>query len=122
MWLDAPGFTQLKVFKEIFTSLEAWWDLVPDQTLYASGEGSDFNRNTAARSANERWMLAYLSEPATVSIRLDAITSSRQVEASWINTTNGNRLPVGRLTTVGPIPFTTPKDWEDSLLLVEAVE
>lgn len=121
-WIDAPGSIQLKVFKEIITSLDSWWDLVPDQSLFVSGEGSGFKLNTAARSADGRWMLIYLSEPGTVSIRLDEFPSSRQVKASWIDPTNGNHHWIDRFNHMGSILFALPTGWEDGLLLVEALD
>ncbi|MBN1933934.1 MAG: hypothetical protein JW934_04695 [Anaerolineae bacterium] len=39
-WIDAPGSGHLRTFKEIITSCAAWWDLIPDQSLLASGVGS----------------------------------------------------------------------------------
>ena len=67
-----------------------------------------------------RWLLAYLSQPATISLRLDAIPTRGRVQAAWIDPTNGNRIPAGIFTAHGSHPFTTPPGWEDALFLVKA--
>jgi len=118
-WLHAPGSRDLRVFKEIFTAIAGWWDLIPDQSLLMSGAGSGYALNTATRSADGRWLLAYLSEPATISLRLDALSTQPQARAAWIDPTNGNRIPAGNFPAHGSQPFTTPTGWADALLLVE---
>lgn len=118
-WLDAPGSHSLGVFREILTSLPAWWDLIPDQSLFASGTGEGYSLNTAARSASGDWILAYLSEPCRMSLRTEAIVTGRPAHAWWIDPANGKRAPAG-VFAVGSHPaFTTPQGWEDALLLIE---
>ena len=120
-WIDAPGSGHLRVFREVITSCEAWWDLVPDQSIFASGEGSGYKLNTAARSAAGRWMLVYLSEPSTVSVRLEVLAACHQAGAQWIDPATGNRKPAGSFPVTGSVSFTTPPGWEDAILLVEPV-
>lgn len=121
-WLQAPGSANLKVFKEILTSLDGWWDLIPDQSILASGMSSGYSLNTAARSADGRWLLVYLSEPATVSIRLDGISAGKQVKVSWIDPRNGERLPGGIYSTLDLQSFSSPEGWEDALLVVSLAD
>lgn len=119
-WLDSPGTTSLRVFREIVTSCEAWWDLVPDQSLFIEGVGSGNQLNVAARSGLGRWVLVYLSRPCTVSISLDAITASDQVNGWWLDPANGNREPAGTWAARGRPSFKTPADRTDALLFLEA--
>jgi hypothetical protein len=119
-WIDAPGAGHLQAFKEIITSCDEWWNAIPDQSLFVSGAGSGYALNTAARSAAGHWILAYLSEPATVSLRLDAITASPQARAHWVDPTSGTRTPAGTFATTSAPSFTSPSGWEDAVLLVEA--
>ena len=116
-WLQAPGAGYLKIFRQIITSCEGWWDLIPDQSLFASGAGEGFHLNAAARDADGRWLLAYLSEPCTVSLRLDALRAG-QATAWWIDPTSGERTPAGDFTAAGVESFTSPAGWEDAVLLV----
>ena len=117
-WLDSPGSRQLQVFKELITSCETWWTLVPDQSIIVSGAGSGYNLNTAARSEVAGWMLVYLSEPAEVSLNLARLPGSKR-GIVWIDPRDGSRIPAGSFTVHGQNTFTTPPGWEDALLLVE---
>ncbi len=120
-WIDAPGACHLRVFKDIFTSLPGWWHLVPDSSIIVSGAGRGYPLNVAARSAGGDWLVAYLSEPSTVSIRLEGITAGRLGKAHWIDPRTGDRLPAGEYP-VGLTPsFTTPAGWEDALLFLERI-
>ena len=59
-----------------------WWNLLPDPSIFASGAGTGYALNTAARSAIGDWLLAYISEPGQVALRLDAITAGDRVRAA----------------------------------------
>jgi hypothetical protein len=52
---------------------------------------------------------------------LDVIRTSSQgkIKASWIDPRNGQRRPAGRFADCGTKSFTTPKGWEDALLVLE---
>ena len=121
-WLNAPSASQLRIFREIVTSLDGWWELVPDQTLFVSGAGAGYNLNTAARSPHGQWLIAYLSEPCSFSLRLESLSTERSAQAWWINPTNGERILDGSYPANNPVSFTTPTSWEDALLLVEPAD
>ncbi len=93
--------------------------MVPDQSIFASGEGAGYALNMAARSLQGGWILAYLSAPATVSLRLDAIADDKAC-ATWIDPTNGSRLPAGTYPARATQSFTCPQGWEDAVLLIES--
>jgi hypothetical protein len=118
-WLAAPGAAHLKVFRAVITSLAAWWDLVPDPSLFLSGMGSGFALNTAARSPAGRWILAYLSESCSFSLYLGSLSGSSLARAWWIDPTSGERVSAGKHPVASPAAFTTPAGWEDALLLIE---
>ena len=119
-WIDSLGSKHLEVFREVITSCDEWWNMIPDQSVFASGTGSGYSLNTAARSARGRWILAYLSEPSTVSVRLDAITAGSKVRAHWIDPTSGDRRSAGMFAARSSQFFASPQGWEDAVLLVEA--
>ena len=48
------------MMKEIVTSLP-WWEMTPDQGLFATGIGSERTLNAAMRSVRETAALVYLS-------------------------------------------------------------
>jgi hypothetical protein len=119
-WIDAPGSGHLQAFKAVITACDGWWDLIPDQSLLVSGAGDGYALNVAARSATGQWTLAYLSEPSTVSIRLDAIRASNWARAQWIDPTSGQRTPAGTYATTDAPDMTCPTGWQDAVLLLEA--
>jgi len=119
-WIDAPGSGQLRVFRDIVTSCDQWWGMVPDQSILASGAGSGHGLNVAARSPAGRWIMAYLSGPSTVSLRPDAITASRRARAQWINPASGGREQAGVFSVADTPSLTPPEGWEDAVLLAQA--
>lgn len=117
--LDAPGAAQLGILKRIFLARDEWWELVPDQALFAEGgriEGTVLN--LAARHRDRRWAMAYLADPASVSVRLDRLANS--ADALWIDPRTGESQAAGRFANTGVASFTTPDGWEDALLVLSA--
>ncbi|HZO90275.1 MAG TPA: glycoside hydrolase family 140 protein [Chthonomonadaceae bacterium] len=120
-WIDSPGALHLGIYKQIVTGCRAWWDLIPDQTVFASGEGSGLTHNAAARSAGGDWVLAYLSHNAPVSLRMDRITAGGgAVNAVWIDPTTGEQTAIGTFANAGVTDFTPPASWQDAVLLLTA--
>jgi hypothetical protein len=109
----------MKILKGIFTSFH-WWELIPDQWLFARQAVEGTTRNTVARSASGDWMLAYLSDPTTVSINLSKITAGSVVEAFWIDPKTGETSSIGNYRNAGMPFFTTPTGWEDAILWLAA--
>ena len=119
-WLDAPGAQHLRVFRDVITGVDAWWSMVPDQSIFVSDPGSETRLNVAGRDAGGRWILAYLSEPGTVSLRLSTIAASCTVQACWIDPSNGSRRSAGVFSSGDTPSFTSPEGWADAVLYVEA--
>ena len=118
--LDAPGAAQLGLMKRIFLERSEWWELTPDQALFAEGgrtEGTVLN--LAARHRDGRWAMAYLAGPASFSLRLDKLAGP--AEAFWIDPRNGERRAVGRFANAGTAQFSTPGGWEDALLVMNTL-
>jgi hypothetical protein len=116
--------------RQIVTSIP-WWEMVPDQGVFASGVGSERTLNTAVRAIDGRRVLVYLSSQCTVFLQLDKIAAKR-CAATWINPATGDRKGAGSFDTgnlngkVFPDGrtqfFTTPGHWEDAVLLIEAAD
>lgn len=118
--LDAPGAVQLRVLKKIFLARQRWWDLVPDQAIFASGGNTNGQvLNLAARHKDGLWLMAYLGSKASFSIRMDKITFGSKARAAWVDPRTGDSVPIGDFPTAGEQPFSTPADWEDALLILE---
>jgi hypothetical protein len=118
--LDAPGAAQLTLLKQIFEAREEWWLLVPDQALLAGG-GQTEGRilNLAARHEKGKWAMVYCGAEAAFSVDMSKLAGGK-VAASWIDPRTAESVPIGRLAGSGVEPFSTPKGWEDALLVLKA--
>jgi len=117
--LHSPGARDLSVLAELFHSID-WWKLVPDPAIFASGTASGETRNAAMRSTAGDCLLLYFSSRVTASVRLDAISAAKTTSATWIDPRTGKQSSAGEFPTTETSSFTTPKDWPDALLLIEA--
>jgi hypothetical protein len=111
--LDSPGVAHLGVLRKVLGSLE-WWKFVPDPSILA-GDG----RNVAMRSKEGDAVLVYLGTPAAASVRMDRVTASEPVRATWIDVRTGARVQAGVFPNQGAVSFTPPSGWEDALLLLD---
>ncbi len=127
---DTPGAGHVSIMRQILESLP-WWDLSPDQGLFAEGVGSERTLNTAMRSPKGNLALAYLSGQCTVFLNLDKI-ATKDVRLTFINPATGERKDAGVFRTGNlngkNFPdgqaehFSTPGHWEDAVLLLQAVD
>lgn len=119
--LEAPGAKQMGILKKIFLGLEEWWNLVPDQSILKSGGQTEGRLlNLAARHKDGKWIMAYLADKASFQVDMGKITAGKKVEASWIDPRTGKSTSIGSYGTNGTKSFSTPDDWEDSLILLKA--
>jgi probable HAF family extracellular repeat protein len=116
---NSDGAQQMAVMKSIMTS-KKWWQLIPDQSIFASGVGSGKDINVAARSSEGDFVFAYFATRSSATINMDKITSSSTVNCKWINTTNGSQQTVGSYSNSGTRSFTVPDGWEDGMLVLES--
>jgi hypothetical protein len=126
---DTPGATQVPRLKQILTARN-WWDLVPDQSLFASGVGSEKTLNAAMRSASGDYAIVYLASPCKVELHLDKIALPH-VRATWVSPITGECRSAGTYETgnvSGKVAcdlrrqaFSTPHSWEDAVLLLEGI-
>jgi hypothetical protein len=117
--LDAPGAVQLRILKKIFTGLNEWWYLVPDQSVFAAGAQTQGQiLNLAARHKDGKWVMVYLADKASFSLNLNKFGAAK-VSARWLDPRTGDATPAGSFTNTGVQSFSTPAGWEDALLLLE---
>lgn len=120
-WIHAPGAIQMGIYRDILTACREWWNWIPDQSLFAEGEGSGLTLNVAARAAASDWAVIYLSSPTTVTLRLDKLTAGDTVQADWIDPTNGAITALGTFPNTGTQAFSTPAGWQDAVLRLNAL-
>jgi hypothetical protein len=119
--LDAPGAIQLGLLRRIFEDRQEWWYLVPDQLLLTSGGQVDGRLlNLAARHKDGRWALVYCAAEATIEVDLSRL-AGKECDAFWMDPRSAESSPVGRFVNQGSKTFSTPREWEDALLVLEAV-
>ena len=119
--LDAPGAVQMGLLKKIFMARKEWWLMVPDQSVFASGgrpEGDVLH--LAARHQDGKWAMLYLADRASFSVNMNKMAAVK-VNVFWVDPRSGNAVPIGQEANVGVKFFTTPKGWEDAILILEAV-
>ncbi|MHB8523611.1 MAG: apiosidase-like domain-containing protein [Limisphaerales bacterium] len=118
--LDAPGAAQLGVLKKIFMDRKEWRSLVPDQSIFAAGGNTNGQvLNLAARHKDARWLMVYLGGKASISINMSKLVG-KAAKAFWIDPKTGRSVAIGDFPTAGVEAFSTPADWQDALLILEA--
>ncbi len=117
--LDAPGAVQLRILKKIFTGLNEWWYLVPDQSMLTSGGQTQGQvLNLAARHKDGKWAMVYLGSQASFSVDASKLAAAR-LRARWIDPRTGDATPAGNFSNTGIQSFSTPLGGEDALLILE---
>lgn len=114
--LNSPGAQNMGVLRKLFEKLK-WWELQPNQQLFAAGEGTGADYNAAAVSADKTWAMVYLSSATTVQLRLDQLKTGK-LKATWIDPRSGARKSAGTLAAKKE-SFNTPSGWEDAVLLIQ---
>jgi hypothetical protein len=119
--LDAPGATQLGILKKIFLERREWWNLVPDQNVFARGGQTNGQvLNLAARHKDGQWAMVYLGGKTSCSINMNKLAAGNAVKALWIDPRTGQSAAAGRFANSGVESFSPPDGWEDALLVLEA--
>jgi len=117
--LDAPGASQMGVLKKIFLGRKEWWNLVPDQAVFASGGQTKGDvLNLAARHKNGEWIMVYSASKTSFSINMNKIERDN-VNAFWIDPRTGDATFVDSFPNRGVKSFSTPDEWEDAILVLE---
>jgi hypothetical protein len=119
MALASEGATHLTVLREFFASVD-WWKLVPDRSVFVSGQGARYRRNVAARSSEGDRIVVYLASDRRVVLDMARISAADTVDATWVSPVTGVRTQIGRFPSVGNRAFTPPQGWLDAILLLEA--
>jgi Protein of unknown function (DUF4038)/Putative collagen-binding domain of a collagenase len=113
-WYSTPGALQMKIMGEFLRSIE-WWKIVPDQLIFEKW----IKGNAGARSSDGDWILAYLTDKAPVTIKLNYMSASGSVTGWWINPLTGERIKTGTYKTSENRTFMIPKGWQDAVLFLE---
>jgi hypothetical protein len=113
-WYNSPGAGQIMILGNLFRSLE-WWKLIPDQSIFVNW----VNGNSAARSSDGDWILAYLTNMDSITLKLDNITASKTATGWWIDPLTGIRTKIGTFPVSENHNFIPPGGWQDAVLLIQ---
>jgi hypothetical protein len=117
--LDDPGARQMTVLKQVLTGLPKWWTLMPDQSvLSAGGKTRGDELNLGGRSAEGKWIIAYIAGDPNITVNLTKITATNSAAAEWVDPVTGDRQWIGHFPTSGTQPFTRPAGWQDGVLVI----
>jgi len=127
---DRPGAGHMAIFKRIASS-RPWTQMVPDQSLFASGVSSERTLNTALRTLDSTCAMLYLSSQCHVRVNVDRILT-RRVKATLVNPASGEEKDAGTYDTgnaTGAVfpewkgqAFSVPGYWEDAVLILDGCE
>jgi hypothetical protein len=127
---DTPGAGHMTLFRQIATS-RRWWEMVPDQGLFAAGVSCERTLNAARRAVDGSAALVYLSSQCHVLLHLHKILA-KQVKVTWANPATGEERDGGTYATGNltgaAFPeartqwFSTPGHWEDAVLILDGVD
>ena len=95
-------------------------DLGPYESAGGQPTGNDL-LHLAARHQDGKWAMFYLADKASFTVNMSKLKPAK-VNVSWVNPTDGETTPVGQMSNSGVKSFSTPDGWEDSLLIMEAVD
>jgi hypothetical protein len=112
-WYNSPGARHMVILGDLFRSIE-WWKLLPDQSIFIN----QIEGNSAARSIDGDWILAYLTNTDPVTLNLDYLTGSNTVAGWWIDPTTGKRIKIGTFPVQVNHEFIAPEGWQDAVLFI----
>lgn len=128
---DTPGATQMGIMRKVVES-RRWWEMIPDQSIFASGFSAERILNTAMRTKDSRCYMLYLADACHVLLYLNRILS-KKARATWVNPQTGEEVAGGEYETSNLIEgkffadwektlFSTPAYWEDAVLILDGID
>lgn len=106
-WFEAindPAAGQMQHLKNLILS-RPFFERVPDQSLLAGSNGSNYDHIIATRGRNYAFLYNYTGRTFDV---VAGKISGKQVEASWFNPRNGDTNFIGRFENSGTLHFDPP--------------
>jgi hypothetical protein len=116
------GSRQVGFLRRLF-ELRPWYQLVPDQSVIASGQEPGEDHVQAARAEDGSFLIAYLPQGHTVGISLDRMTGKR-VHGRWYDPRTGTWREIGVFPRTGVREFVAPSrgDQSDWVLVLDDAE
>jgi hypothetical protein len=119
-YLGSTGAQQMGVLSSFFRA-RPFSQLTPDQGILASGEGTGSARKVALRANDGSQCYVYYPTNSAASVRLDRVTTSSTVGATWFDPRSGATVSGGTFSRTQVPTLTPPSGWEDALLMLRAI-
>ena len=112
--LAYEGSRQVGLMRRLF-ELRPWYQLVPDQSVIASGQGEGEDHIQAARAEDGSFLIAYLPHGRPVGIDMTKM-SGKKIIAHWYGPRAGTWQEIGSFASSGTREFFPPSvgdrtDW-----------
>jgi hypothetical protein len=113
------GARQVGFLRRLF-ELRPWHQLVPDQSVVASGQAEGDDHIQAARADDGSFLIAYLPRGNQVGIHMNKI-AGKSVKAQWYDPREGTWREIGSFANTGTREFVAPSTGEqnDWVLVLE---
>ena len=117
--IDFEGAFDMGHLRKLF-ELRPWYQMVPDLTVIALGQGSGEDHIQAARAEDGSFLVAYLPFGNRVGIHMDKLAAPR-LKAHWYDTREGTWIAIGHYRNRGVREFVPPSNGEqnDWVLVIE---
>ena len=117
--MDFEGAFDMGHLRKLF-ELRPWYQMVPDQSLIAMGQGSGEDHIQAARAEDGSFLVAYLPFGNRIGVHMDKLTAPR-LKAQWYDPRQGSWVAIGEYTNRGIREFVPPSNGEmnDWVLVIE---
>ena len=113
------GSRQVGLMRQLF-ELRPWYQLVPDQSVIASGQGEGEDHIQAGRADDGTFVIAYLPHGGKIGIHTNKLTG-RTVQARWYDPRTGMWREIGAYPKTGTREFMAPStgDRDDWVLVLD---
>jgi hypothetical protein len=110
--LAYAGARQVGLMRRLF-GLRPWYQLVPDQSVLASGQREGANHVRAARAKDGSFLIAYSPVGDPLRIHMDKVAGAK-VKARWYDPREGTWREIGVYANTGAREFTCPSQGPQS--------
>ena len=120
--MDFGGAFGVGLGRKLF-ELRPWYQMTPDQSVVAAGQGEGEDHIQAARAIDGSFMIAYSPFGNPFAINMKSVSGSK-MKAQWYDPRLGNWLHIGEVSNTSVQKFTPPTRGEqnDWVLVLEDVD
>jgi hypothetical protein len=106
------GSRQVGLMRRLF-ELRPWYEMVPDQSVIASGQAEGEDHVQAARAKDGSFLVAYVPTGKPLEVRMDKL-SGKEAKAHWYDPRKGAWTSIGQYANTGVREFVPPSRGDES--------